>query len=171
MQCSWVILFKHIIILGMKLKKNQNNDNLKLDNQLCHRVYVFNNKLTRAYRPFLEQINLTYPQYIVMMCLWEKDLINSTELISRTMVNQGSLSLILKKLESKNYIKWISDQSDERSKLVALTTKGRDLRKKAKAVPDSMGELFKKIKKSEFNTVISFLDKLNNDLSESMNEK
>ncbi len=98
-----------------------------LENQLCHRFYVIANAITRAYRPMLNRLDLTYPQYVVMMALWEKDNISISDLHQKTQIDIGCLSLMLKKMVAKNLIELIVTSNDRRMKKVKLTDKGQAL--------------------------------------------
>ena len=79
------------------------SDQLKLENQLCHRLYMASNSIVRAYREPLNELNITYPQYVVMMALWEKDKITITELLDKTLIDGGAMTQILKKWLIRDY--------------------------------------------------------------------
>lgn len=113
-------------------------DALKLENQLCHRLYATTNAFTRAYRPLLEPLGLTYPQYIVLMSLWERDDISIQQLIDHTHVDGGSLTQILNKLQNKGLLKLKVDTEDARKRRVVLTEAGQALQLKAAQVPQQM---------------------------------
>ena len=110
-------------------------DNLKLENQICFPLYAASNKVIRQYKPFLEKLNLTYTQYITMMCLWENNQINVKELGNKLFLDSGPLTPLLKKLEQKGYIKRNRDDGDQRNLIVTITKQGMDLRNQAKDVP------------------------------------
>ena len=110
-------------------------DNLKLENQICFPLYAASNKVIRQYKPFLEKLNLTYTQYITMMCLWENNQINVKELGNKLFLDSGTLTPLLKKLEKKGYIKRNRDDGDQRNLIVTITKQGMDLRNQAKDVP------------------------------------
>ncbi len=76
---------------------------LKLENQLCHRFYTLSNAFTRAYRPLLKALDITYPQYVTLMALWETDDITIAELLEKTVIDGGAMSLILKKLKKRAF--------------------------------------------------------------------
>ena len=111
---------------------------LDLERQLCHSVYSCSNALVRAYRPLLETLDLTYPQYIVMLSLWEKDNVNIRHLCGHTRFDSGSLTPILGRLEQKGLLERRPGTRDERQRIVCLTQEGRDLRHRAETVPASM---------------------------------
>lgn len=123
---------------NVKNKKNENDKWLQLDNQLCFRLYSASKAITQAYTPLLESLNLTYPQYLSMLVLWETDGVSVKELGERLNLDSGTLSPLLKKLEAKNFLVRTRLETDERVVTVALTQKGRDLKKKAHEVPTQM---------------------------------
>ena len=121
-----------------KKEKSQQDKWLLLDNQLCFRLYSASKAVTQAYTPLLEKLNLTYPQYLSMLVLWETPSISVKDLGERLNLDSGTLSPLLKKLEVKNFVVRKRLESDERVVMVSLTTKGLDLKKKAVEVPTQM---------------------------------
>ena len=115
---------------------------LLLDNQLCFKLYSASKAMTNAYRSFLVPLDLTYSQYLVMLVLWEKDDISVKELGEKVGLDSGTLSPLLKKLQTKKIILKSREQSDERVITIKLTKKGCDLKKEAMKIP---AELLKKI--------------------------
>ncbi len=113
-------------------------DELKLENQLCFAVYAFSREITKIYRPLLEPLGLTYTQYLVMIVLWEKDGISLKELGKKLRLDSGTLTPLLKKLESDNKIKRTRDKRDERNLIIYLTEEGRELMTEAEKVPKNM---------------------------------
>ena len=113
---------------------------LLLENQLCFPIYATSRMIIRLYQPFLEKINLTYPQYLVMMVLWEKDAVTVNEIGQRLYLNSNTLTPILKKLGSKGFVNKKRSTQDERKVIVKLTKKGTELEEKAKMVPVSLLE-------------------------------
>ena len=111
---------------------------LKLDNQICHSLYSATNALIRAYRPLLDAIDLTYPQYLVMLALWEEDDVAMKSLVSRTRFDAGTLTPMLKRLESKQLISIAASSEDLRQKRVCLTAAGKALFSEAQSVPGAM---------------------------------
>ncbi|MCW8194494.1 MarR family transcriptional regulator [Proteobacteria bacterium 005FR1] len=111
---------------------------LNLDMQLCHAVYSGANALVRAYRPFLEPLGLTYPQYLVMLSLWQQDGVSIRELSKHTRFDAGTLSPILKRLESKGLLRREASKEDERQKRIVLSAAGKRLRTRAEKVPEQM---------------------------------
>ena len=113
-------------------------DALKLDNQICFPLYACSKEIVRMYKPFLDDIDLTYTQYITMMVMWETEEINVKSLGERLYLDSGTLTPLLKKLEAKGYIVRNRSKTDERNLLVTLTDKGRELKKKAVCIPEKM---------------------------------
>lgn len=144
--------------------KNTCHDSLKLDNQLCHRLYVISNALTRAYRPYLAHLNLTYPQYIVMMALWETDAVEVCQLQSRTLIDAGALSLILKKLTQKQLLTVTQSPSDKRRKIIQLTTVGQQLQQTALDFPQRVDCDEMTFDDDDRVELVALLDKLKGDL-------
>jgi MarR family transcriptional regulator, organic hydroperoxide resistance regulator len=116
-----------------------NDDCLKLKNQLCFPIYVCSREITRAYKPYLEKLDLTYTQYIVMMVLWEQKEVTVKSLGNSLCLDSGTLTPLLKKLESKGFVKRERSIDDERSLLVSITAAGKKLKVKAGKVPVAMG--------------------------------
>lgn len=112
---------------------------LLLRNQLCHSLYSASNAMVRAYRPLLAPLELTYPQYLVMLALWEHDSVPIKQLVEDTRLDPGTLTPILKRLESKGLIGRRKGAEDERQWVIVLTGSGRALREQASAIP---GKLF-----------------------------
>lgn len=110
-------------------------DPLLLQNQLCHSLYSASNAVVRAYRPLLEPLGLTYPQYLVMLALWEVDEVAIKHLVTKTRLDSGSLTPILKRLEQKGLVQRRKSEQDERQWLMCLTPAGSDLRKQAEDIP------------------------------------
>ena len=108
---------------------------LRLDNQVCFALYSASLAMTKLYKPLLEAIGLTYPQYLVMLVLWEQDGITVSELGERLYLDSGTLTPLLKRLESGGQIQRLRDAADERRVRIRLTSQGRALRDKAEAIP------------------------------------
>ena len=108
---------------------------LKLENQLCFPLYACSKEIIKRYKPYLNEIDLTYTQYIVMMVLWEKEEINIKTLGERLYLDSGTLTPLLKKLETKGYIKRDRLETDERNLNLVITEKGKKLKDKAKDIP------------------------------------
>ncbi|MBR5565090.1 MAG: MarR family transcriptional regulator [Roseburia sp.] len=113
---------------------------LKLGNQICFPLYVGSKEVVKRYTPFLEEIDLTYTQYITMMVLWEHHEMNVKELGKYLYLDSGTLTPVLKKLEQKGYISRKRNTQDERVLNVAVTEEGMKLREKAIEIPAKLGE-------------------------------
>ena len=111
---------------------------LKLDNQLCFVLYACSRGLTRTYRPMLAELGITYPQYLVMLVLWEKDGVSVKALGERLFLDSGTLTPLLKRLENSGLVERRRSRTDERRVVIRLTAMGRDLKKKAYAVPETL---------------------------------
>ena len=98
-------------------------DSLKLKNQLCFPIYLCSKEIIRKYTPYLNKLNLTYTQYIVMMYLWENKKTNVKELGKTLLLDSNTLTPLLKKLEQKEYIIKTKSEKDERNKIIKLTKK------------------------------------------------
>ena len=110
-------------------------DLLKLDKQLCFSVYVLHREIMQCYRPILKNIRLTYPQYITMMTLWEKDDVTVNQVGEILQLDNGTLTPLLKRLESKGYLERKRSKEDERVVKIYLTEKGAKLKEKATCIP------------------------------------
>lgn len=110
-------------------------EQLRLDNQLCFALYSTSLAMTKVYKPLLQALNLTYPQYLAMLVLWERDGITVSELSQRLLTDPGSVTPLLKRLEAEGLIRRIRSSSDERVVELHLTAKGRDLQHQAEAIP------------------------------------
>lgn len=108
---------------------------MKLDNQLCFPIYAASRIITSLYTPYLKPLGLTYTQYILFLVLWEKDGITVGEICKRLMLDSGTLSPVLKKLRQQGYIEKQQSTADERSFIITLTEKGRELQVQAKDIP------------------------------------
>ena len=112
---------------------------LKLGKQLCFPLYACSKEIIRKYKPYLDDIDLTYTQYITMMVLWEKKTVNVKTLGENLYLDSGTLTPVLKKLESKGYITRERSSEDERNLVVSITEEGMALREKALSIPEAMG--------------------------------
>ena len=113
---------------------------LELKNQLCFPLYACAKEVVRAYKSYLSALDLTYTQYITMMVLWEKKQMNVKEIGRCLYLDSGTLTPLLKKLESKGYIKRHRSRKDERNLLISITDEGMKLRDKALEVPKQMSK-------------------------------
>ena len=111
---------------------------LRLDNQICFAIYSTAHVFNRVYKPLLDRLGLTYPQYLVMMVLWERDGVPVKDIGERLFLDSGTLTPLLKRLEAAHLVKRTRSTEDERQVLIALTPQGQGLREKARAVPQSI---------------------------------
>lgn len=114
-------------------------DPLQLDSMLCFAVYAAGHAFTRFYKPRLDAIGLTYPQYLVFLVLWEQDGITVKTLGDKLFLDSGTITPLVKRLESRGLVRRQRDDEDERQVRIHLTTEGRDLRARALAVPLAVG--------------------------------
>ena len=150
-------------------RKSAGDAPLLLGNQVCFAVYSTAHAFNRFYKPLLERLGLTYPQYLVMLVLWEQDGLPVKEIGERLFLDSGTLTPLLKRLETAELIKRTRSTEDERQVLIALTSKGETLREKARAVPQSIlaasacsiGELV-----TMKNEIVALRDRLNAVLGE-----
>lgn len=108
---------------------------LRLDNQLCFALYSASLAMTKAYKPLLDALGLTYPQYLVMLALWEHDAVPIKQLVEDTRLDAGTLTPILKRLEQKELVQRHKSIDDERQWLIALTGPGEQMREQASDIP------------------------------------
>src|SRR6185436_13576180 len=130
----WVLFANEVVMA----RKSSADFPLKLDNQICFAVYSTAHAFNRVYKPLLDKLKLTYPQYLVMLVLWERDGVPVKDIGERLFLDSGTLTPLLKRLESADLIKRTRSTKDERQVLIALTPKGDTLREKARAVPQSI---------------------------------
>ena len=108
---------------------------LRLDNQLCFALYSTSLAMTKLYKPLLEPLGLTYPQYLALLVLWERDALTVSELGERLFLDSGTLTPLLKRMEAAGWLQRERAADDERRVIVSLTAAGRALRQQARAVP------------------------------------
>lgn len=113
-------------------------DTLLLDNQICFLMYAASRKMSSVYAPYLEKLGLTYPQYLVMLVLWEKNNVEVGHIAARLMLDTGTLSPLLKKMQSEGFIDRVRAKDDERKVIIALTRKGSAMKKAAIGIPLSV---------------------------------
>lgn len=111
---------------------------LALDNQFCFALYSASHAMTKTYKPMLDQLGLTYPQYLVMLVLWEQDAILVKDIGARLFLDSGTLTPLLKRLESNGLLSRNRDPHDERQVRIVLTAQGKALRQQAEAIPEQV---------------------------------
>ncbi len=139
---------------------------LKLENQICFPLYACSKEIIKRYKPFLDALDLTYTQYITMMVLWEKIEMNVKELGKYLFLDSGTLTPVLKKLESKGYISRTRMKTDERNVILRITNSGLALREQAVQIPAKMSRCIK-MEPQEAMQLYSLLHKVMSSLSES----
>lgn len=115
-------------------------DALKLKNQLCFPLYACSREVIKLYKPLLDQLNLTYTQYIAMLVLWEKKSVTVKVLGEDLHLDSGTLTPMLKKMETQGLISRKRGEEDERSLIVTITEKGEALKERAKTIPEQVGQ-------------------------------
>lgn len=135
------------------------NDSLKLKNQLCFPIYLCSKEIIRKYTPWLEEIDLTYTQYIVMMYFWEKEKSNVKEVGKTLLLDSSTLTPLLKKLENKGFITRVRSTIDERNLEIQITKNGRELKDKAKLIPEKIGKCIA-LSEEEATTLYSLMYKI-----------
>ena len=113
-------------------------DRLRLENQLCFPLYACSREIIKQYKPFLDELDLTYTQYITMMVLWERTSLTAKELGEALFLDSGTLTPLLKKLEAKGFLTRKRSAEDERSLVVTVTDAGLALRDRAVRIPEAM---------------------------------
>lgn len=143
-------------------------EQLKLSNQLCFPVYAASRLITREYQPYLDKLGITYPQYLVLLVLWETDSITVNDIAARLILNTNTITPLLKRMETMGLITRTRSGSDERKVVIALTPKGQTLRQEALTVPIELANRLKNssltmeelvVLKDTLNELIDFLGK------------
>jgi len=111
-------------------------ERLHLNNQICFPLYALSRQMTALYRPYLEELDLTYPQYLVMLLLWEHDKMSVKEIGCELWLDSGTLTPLLKRMEEQGFVSRLRSTLDERVVEVQLTKDGKQLQKKALEIPD-----------------------------------
>ncbi|WP_404428533.1 MarR family winged helix-turn-helix transcriptional regulator [Sutcliffiella horikoshii] len=114
--------------------------NLKLDNQLCFKIYSAEKKMMKLYRSYLDELGITYSQYLVLLVLWERDAISVKELGEKLILDSGTLTPMLKRMETNQLITRSRSKKDERSVVITLTPKGKTLNKEVECIPNKFLE-------------------------------
>lgn len=139
-------------------------DALKLENQLCFPLYACSKEVVKQYKPFLDEIDLTYTQYITMMVMWERKELTVKELGEYLYLDSGTLTPVLKKLESKGYVVRSRAKDDERNLIVTLTARGEELKDRAVTIPGKVGQCVK-LQPEEAQTLYQLLYKILQEIS------
>ncbi|HAX96767.1 MAG TPA: MarR family transcriptional regulator [Prolixibacteraceae bacterium] len=142
-------------------------EQLKLENQLCFPVYAASRLIIREYQPHLDRLGITYPQYLVLMVLWEEDNLTVNDIARKLILNTNTVTPLLKRMEQQGIIMRKRSDEDERKVIVQLTAKGRKMQEEAARIPESLvtrlaasnldkDELVRL--KDSLNSIIRFLD-------------
>lgn len=110
-------------------------EQLKLENQLCFRLYAVSRLITQAYKPLLMSLGITYPQYLVLLVLWEKDRQPVNDIAKRLILNTNTVTPLLQRMESEGIVKRSKNKEDARKVIVSLTEMGKSMEKKAASIP------------------------------------
>ena len=113
-------------------------EQLKLGNQLCFPVYAASRLITREYQPFLDKLGITYPQYLVLMILWEEDALPVNDIAKKLILNTNTITPLLKRMEKDGIIRRKRSGEDERKVIVQLTGKGRQMQEEAALIPEQL---------------------------------
>tara|TARA_R110000751_G_scaffold14807_1_gene47805 strand:+ start:646 stop:1104 length:459 start_codon:yes stop_codon:yes gene_type:complete len=137
-------------------------EQLKLENQLCFPLYAASRLTTKLYGPLLKPLDITYPQYLVLLVLWEQKEISVKEIGARLFLESNTLTPLLKRLEQKKFIVRMRSTQDERTVIVSLTSRGEKLKDEAETIPLHIHNLFSQsaFEKSELVTFQNNLKKL-----------
>jgi len=131
-------MFRASVFYEREPMDEQNYDCLKLDRQLCFHMYASSRAVIKSYKPLLDEIGLTYTQYMAMIVLWEHRTVTVKEMGQRLLLDSGTLTPLLKKLEEKGLVSRRRSAADERNLIVTLTEKGLALREAAAEIPERM---------------------------------
>jgi len=111
-------------------------EQLRLDNQICFPIYVASRLFVREYQPYLDALGITYPQYLVLLVLWETDKLTVGEIASKLLLNTNTITPLLKRMEAQELIKRKRSGTDERKVIIALTKQGKNLQASAANIPE-----------------------------------
>ncbi|MAO34464.1 MAG: MarR family transcriptional regulator [Zunongwangia sp.] len=143
---------------------NEKYENLKLDNQLCFPLYTASRLVIQRYQPMLKDLDLTYPQYLVLMVLWEKDEVNLSAIAEKLQLQSNTLTPLLKRLQQRGFLDRKRSESDERNIVITLTDKGKKLKDQACNVPELLSEqlpLSAEEAKELYRILYKMIDKMN----------
>jgi len=115
-------------------------EQLRLENQLCFPVYAASRLIIREYQPFLDRLGITYPQYLVLMILWENDSMPVNDIAKKLILNTNTITPLLKRMEQQGIVRRKRSRDDERKVIVQLTAEGRLLQEEASLIPEQLAE-------------------------------
>lgn len=116
----------------------EKEEQLKLENQICFPIYSVSRLITKAYKPYLEKLGITYPQYLVLLVLWEENGLSVNKIGRKLLLNTNTLSPLIKRMEKNELVTRTRSKDDERTVLVSLTEKGKSLRDQASTIPQDL---------------------------------
>ena len=128
-----------LILLYLNTIKLMTKEQLKLENQLCFPIYAVSRLITREYQPYLEKLGVTYPQYLVLLVLWESGSLTVNEISQKLILNTNTITPLLKRMENMKLLVRRRSNEDERKVIVKLTEKGKLLQEEAVEIPKQLG--------------------------------
>lgn len=137
-------------------------EQLKLDNQVCFRLYSVSRLITQSYQPWLSKLGITYTQYIVMIVLWEQDHQPVNDIAKRLLLETNTVTPLIQRMEAEGLVRREKDKADARKTIVSLTPKGQELEEQAAEVPSCMTQMFVEegLDAEVFNQMIPSLDEI-----------
>ena len=144
------------------------DEQLKLDNQLCFPVYAASRLITREYQPYLDKLGITYPQYLVMLVLWETDCLTVNTIAKKLILNTNTLTPLLKRMEQMHLLLRKRSEKDERKVIIQLSDKGKQMKEEAVLIPEELAKRLADCQldiddliklKDSLNSIISILSK------------
>lgn len=140
----------------------KNHEQLKLENQICFPLYSLSRLLIQQYKPLLEQLDITYPQYLVLLVLWEENEIPVKKICEKLLLETNTLTPLLKRMETNGFIKRTRSKKDERMVIISLTQKGNDSHQKAIGIPKKLVDKLDcfSIDKKDMETMKNILNKI-----------
>lgn len=139
-----------------------NYDKLKLDNQLCFRLYAASRLITQAYRPHLDRLGVTYPQYLVLMVLWETDALPVNDIAKKLALETNTVTPLIQRMEREGIVTRTKGKVDTRQTIVTLTEHGRELREQSVDIPNCMLDLLcnNGVQEESIHEILPLLDEL-----------
>lgn len=136
-------------------------EQLKLSNQLCFPFYAVSRLITRAYQADLDALGITYPQYLVLMVLWENDGVSVNEIADKLILNTNTITPLLKRMESQQLVTRIPSDDDKRKIIVSLTAKGKEMKESAAVIPEKLSKkLIPEPTEQQINKLLTLRDTL-----------
>lgn len=137
-------------------------EQLKLDNQVCFPVYAASRLIISQYQPYLEKIGITYPQYLVLMVLWENDSLSVNDIGKKLILNSNTLTPLLKRMEKQELLQRTRSSKDERRVIINLTPKAKELEKEASKIPEALskGSISEVMSQNDFIELRALLHKV-----------